>query len=157
MKRIMSLIMVVSVIVSCFSITAFAGNLNNCKWNTNYKYVTSSGTAYGTNTFYIYGNLGKNKVQIQNAAASTVVKVNDAQKEAMYDVAKFKVEIYKGSKFLNSYTVKLNGTFYVPAGLGTKYTVKIKFIPPANQSSLYKAACKANDWYYLYKLVDIKG
>ncbi len=145
------------IVTSCLIVTAFAGNINNCKWNINYRYLTSSGSAYGTNTFYIYGNLTKNKVQIKNSTAGATINVNDAQKEAVYDVAKFSVKIYKGSNLVNSYTVKLGGTFYIPAGLGTKYTVKIKYIPPTTQSYLYKAACRANDWYYVYKLIDVKG
>ena len=155
MKKFISLLLALLVIVSCFTVTASAANLNNCKWNTNYRYLTSSGSAYGTNTFYIYGNLGKNKVQIRNSTAGAVLNVNDAQKEAVYDTARFSVKIYKGSKLVNSYTVKLGGTFYVPAGLGTKYTVKIKYIPPTTQNYLYKAACRANNWYFVYKLMDI--
>ncbi|MBQ3150409.1 MAG: hypothetical protein IJB86_04095 [Clostridia bacterium] len=153
-KSVLAFLFALILIITTLSTTVLAGNLNNCKWKTNYQYVTSTGTAYGTNTFYIYGNLTKNKVQIKNSTAGATLKVKDLADD-VYDVAKFSVKIYKGSKLLNSYTVKLNGTFYVPAGLGTKYTVKIKFIPPTKMSYDYKLACKANSWYFVYKLLDI--
>lgn len=154
MKKIISLLMVAVIVVSCFTITASAANMNNCKWKTNYMYVTANGTAYGTNTFYIYGNLTKNKVQIRNSTPGAVLRVIDAQ-DAVYDAARFSVKIYKGSKLVAGGTVKLDGTFTVPAGLGTKYTVKIKYLPPASQSYMYKTTCRANNWYFTYKLLDI--
>lgn len=154
MRKLISLLMVAVIAVSCFTVTASAANINNCKWNKDYIYVTANGTAYGTNTFYIYGNLSKNKVQIKNSTPGAVLNVEDVQ-DAVYDVARFSVKIYKGSKLVNNYTVKLGGTFNVPAGLGTKYTVKIKYLPPASQSYMYKTTCRANSWYFTYKLLDI--
>ena len=161
MKKFISIVLVVIIALSCITATASAAtiasvNKNNCKWNQNYLYVNTKGGAYGTNTFYIYGDLCKDKAKIQNASPSAAIKINDCQKKAVYDVARFSVKIYKGSKLINSYTVKLGGTFTVPAGLGTKYTVKITYIPPATQTALYKAACGANaSWYYMYRLVDV--
>lgn len=162
MKKIISIVLVAIIALSCITATASAAtiasvNKNNCKWNQNYLYVNTAGGAYGTNTFYIYGNLSKNKVQIQNACPSAAINISDAQEKIIHDVAKFSVKIYKGSKLVNNYTVKLGGSFYMPAGLGTKYTVKITYIPPAKQTALYKAACGANgSWYYMYRLVDVK-
>ncbi len=154
MKKIISILMVVITLVSGFSLSASAANLSSCKWNTNYMYVTEKGTAYGTNTFTIYGELGQKKVRIKNSTAGSLLKVKDCEDD-VYDVAKFSVKIYKSSKLVKSYTVKLGGTFILPSGWGTKYTVKIKYIPPTNMTYMYKKCCASNAWYLTYKLVEL--
>lgn len=154
MKKLISMLMVIITLMSIFSIAVEAKNLSSCKWEKPYMYVTDSGKAYGTNTFTIYGEAKEKKVKIKNSSCGALLNVQDCEDE-VYDIAKFSVKIYKGSKLVKSYTVKLNGTFKIPASLWTKYTVKIKYIPPTKMTSDYKLCCKSNHWYLTYKLVEL--
>ena len=151
-KRITSMALVLLVLVSIFSmfaVTASAASLNNCTWNTKYKFVTDKGKSYGTNTFIIYGRLGKRTVTLKSECWAPL----DCQKNFLKTV-KFSVKIYKGSALKDSYTVGLNETFKIPTGLGVKYTVKIT--PIINLKAFNKVGGYGVDSYYYYSLYDGK-
>ena len=151
-KRITSVALVLLVLVSIFSmfaVTASAASLNNCTWNTKYKFVTAKGKSYGTNTFIIYGKLGKRTVTLKSECFAPL----DCQKTFLKTVD-FSVKVYKGSTLKASYTVGLNETFNIPSGLGVKYTVKIT--PIINLKAFNKVGGYGVDSYYYYSLRDGK-
>lgn len=131
-------------VLSSISICAFAATsgaksngecLYNCKWNTKYYIVTDAGKAYGTNTFTIYGG----KTVTINSHCATAI---DSQK-AFVNSIKFKIQIYNGSKLVNTYTKGLKQTFKVPGWVANKYTVKVTPIidkAKFNQAGVYYMA-----------------
>lgn len=151
-KRLTSIALVMVVLVSIFSMFTMpvsAASLNNCKWNTKYKFVTSKGDSYGTNTFIIYGKLGKRTVTLKSECFAPL----DCQKNFLKTV-KFSIKIYKGSQLKQTYLKGLNESFTVPAGLGTKYTVKIT--PVIDKKAFNKVGGYGVDSYYYYSLFDGK-
>ena len=138
--KIVSFLLTIIFVLSSISIIAFAAksngeNLNNCKWNIKYYIVTDTGNAYGTNTFIIYGG----KTVTINSHCATAI---DSQK-AFVNSIKFKIQIYNGSKLVNTYTKGLNQTFKVPGWITDKYTVKVTPIidkAKVNQAGVYYMA-----------------
>ena len=152
-KKIISitlLIVMIFTMFSTFSISSSAASMNNCKWNTKYKFVTDKGESYGTNTFIVYGKLTKRIVTLKSECT---VLGQDCIKDFLKTVD-FTIKIYKGAKLVGTYTIGLNETFSVPAGLGTKYSVKIT--PIISKKAFYKVGGYCMDSYYKYSLYDGK-